>query len=80
MRTPVVLASTLARGEQPMSRNAESATIADRWKERNETLDRELEQSFPASDPPSSIQPGTRSGAPDRDKKEEPSEGRPVPR
>jgi hypothetical protein len=37
-----------------------------REKRRDETLDLELEQSFPASDPPSSTQPGTRSGEPKR--------------
>lgn len=45
---------------------AKPAESDDRKKERDETLERELEQSFPASDPPSSTQPGTRSGAPNR--------------
>ena len=35
-------------------------------KEREKLLDRELEDSFPASDPPSSTQPTTEMGGPDR--------------
>jgi hypothetical protein len=33
---------------------------------RQKRLDRELEDTFPASDPPSVIQPGTTPGAPER--------------
>jgi hypothetical protein len=45
--------------------------------ERSEKLDRELEETFPASDPPSSIQPGTRTGRPRRPETETPSAGPP---
>ena len=34
---------------------------------RQEQLDRELEDTFPASDPPSVTQPGVRPGAPERE-------------
>jgi len=56
-----------------MSGSTKPSDMDVRRDDRNETLDLELEQTFPASDPPSSIQPGTRAGGPDRDKKEEPS-------
>jgi len=36
-------------------------------KKRQERLDRELEDSFPASDPPSVTQPGVKPGAPERE-------------
>ena len=35
-------------------------------KDQDELLNRELEDTFPASDPPSSIQPTTEIGGPDR--------------
>jgi hypothetical protein len=34
---------------------------------RQEQLDRELEETFPASDPPSVTQPGVKPGAPERE-------------
>lgn len=39
-------------------------------REKDRDLDDELEDSFPASDPPSSSTPGGGSGAPDHDKDE----------
>ncbi|MEQ8816462.1 MAG: hypothetical protein RLO51_01110 [Thalassobaculum sp.] len=39
--------------------------------EQDAELDEELEDSFPASDPPSSSTPGGGSGAPDHDKEDE---------
>lgn len=53
-----------------MPGKAEQAPLDARRVRRDETLDHELEQTFPASDPPSSTQPGTRSGAPDRGARE----------
>jgi len=57
------------QGERVMAEKAKTSETGERKKARDEKLDRELEHSFPASDPPSSIQPGTRSGAPDRSRK-----------
>jgi hypothetical protein len=37
-------------------------------KVRQERLDRELEDTFPASDPPTVTQPGVKPGAPERSK------------
>ncbi|HET6377756.1 MAG TPA: hypothetical protein VFG05_05545 [Methylocella sp.] len=35
----------------------------------SEELERELEESFPASDPPSITQPGIKAGAPDHERR-----------
>jgi len=53
-----------------MSRATRATDLDERKEYADAKLDLELEQSFPASDPPSSIQPGTRSGGPDRTKQE----------
>jgi hypothetical protein len=51
--------------------SATKPTEKDKRKEKDAArLDSELEQSFPASDPPSSIQPGTKPGRPDRTEQE----------
>jgi hypothetical protein len=47
-------------------RNQKSRIGKETHKEQEKLLDRELEDSFPASDPPSLTQPTTEMGGPDR--------------
>jgi hypothetical protein len=49
-----------------------TATIHPKGKQGerlSEELERELEESFPASDPPSITQPGVKTGAPDHERR-----------
>jgi hypothetical protein len=53
-----------SKAESGKSTTKEKA--AETHKEQDELLNRELEDTFPASDPPSSTQPTTEIGGPDR--------------
>ncbi len=54
---------------QPEQNQPEQKKPLDEAKEMDDELERELEDTFPASDPPSTTQPKTTAGAPDHSKK-----------
>jgi len=66
--------------EKPLAQTAEEKREAQRkerlsQKAKNEELDEALEDSFPASDPPSMTQPETEVGAPSRTRKPDQKSG-----
>jgi hypothetical protein len=57
----------VAKTIKTKSETAEPQNRENAAKRRQERLDRELEDTFPASDPPSVTQPGVKPGAPERE-------------
>jgi hypothetical protein len=57
----------VAKTIKTKSETVEAQSREKSAKGRQERLDRELEDTFPASDPPSVTQPGVKPGAPQRD-------------
>jgi hypothetical protein len=56
----------MAETSKSTTKEKAAKTKAETHNEQEELLNRELEDSFPASDPPSLTQPTTEMGGPDR--------------
>jgi hypothetical protein len=58
--------TSMAETNKSTTKEKPAKTKEETHNEQDELLNRELEDSFPASDPPSLTQPTTETGGPDR--------------